>query len=1160
LLALQNGLIDQDQLVAAFRAWIRDPSRPLADYFAARGDLDPEQRAAVEAMVGLHLKKHDGDAARSLAAIPVGPSTRESLAALGDSAIERSLTQLGSGPECDTDRTASYAVGTASADGQRFRVLRPHARGGLGAVFVALDAELNREVALKQILDQHADDPVSRSRFLLEAQITGSLEHPGIVPIYGLGTYADGRPFYAMRFIKGDSLKEASDRFHADEAIKGDPGRRALELRQLLRRFTDVCDAISYAHARGVLHRDIKPGNIIVGRYGETLVVDWGLAKAMGRADHGAEPGEHTLIPSSASGSAETLPGSALGTPGYMSPEQAEGDIEHLGPRSDVYSLGATLYYLLAGRAPAEGEIGDVLRAVRQGEFPPPRRVAPTIDRALEAVCLKAMAHCPADRYASPRALAEDLERWMADEPVSAWREPFSRRARRWANRNRTPVASAAVALIVGVVGLSLVLAVQTRAKGEVTRALERETRANADLATANAELNRSRAAVQARYELAVEAIKTFHTGVTEDFLLRQDQFRELRDRLLRSATDFYGKLGALLGRETDPASRRALSASNFELANLIGHVGSMEDALSAHRAVLVARQALAAEPGADAASTVEVGRSLIAVAGLLHETGQTDEALATYRRSESLLSGLAGTDPSARAALAVCRSRLGVILSRMGRTADALSAFRQARADQEAPAAAPGATTEARRDLADTLNQIGLLLSQTGRTAEAEAEHRHALAIREELVAQHPAGIEFRRSLGGSHHNLGMLLRQTGRTTEAAGEYRRALEIYEKLVADHPAVTEFRVSLAGSHNNLGRLLLEAGRPTEAEAESRRAVAIYEKLAADHPSVTEFRSRLAVSHINLGLLLTQTGRPTEGEGEYRQAIEIYEKLVAGHPAVTEFRGNLATSHSNLAYLLSGMGRAAEAEVEFRRAIEIYEKVAADHPSVTEFRSRLAVSHNNLGVLLLAAGRPSEAEAEHHRALPIYEKLVAENPKVPQHRSALASCQTNLSVISRRLGRPADARDACDQAIAIREAIVVEVPKVPVYRSHLAWSYRRRGLARSDLGDLAGAAADARRALSLWDGLSSRSGEEWFETACGHAALLGLAGQPGAGISAAEAEEEATWAMGLLHRAIGMGYRNANAFRTESALDPLRVRDDFRLLLLDLAFPADPSAR
>src|SRR5262249_17179918 len=243
-------------------------------------------------------------------------------------------------PEAASDRTASYAVGTATSDGQRFRVLRPHARGGLGAVFVALDTELHREVALKQILDAHADDPTSRQRFVLEAEVTGGLEHPGIVPVYGLGTYSDDRPYYAMRFIRGDSLKEAIERFHTDEALKSDSGRRWLELRKLLRLFLDVCNAIDYAHSRGVLHRDIKPGNVNVGRHGETLVVDWGLAKATGRADPSS--GERTLMPSSASGSAETLPGSALGTPAYMSPEQAEGDLDRLGLRSDVYSLGAT--------------------------------------------------------------------------------------------------------------------------------------------------------------------------------------------------------------------------------------------------------------------------------------------------------------------------------------------------------------------------------------------------------------------------------------------------------------------------------------------------------------------------------------------------------------------------------------------------------------------------------------------------------------------------------------------------------------------------------------------------------------------------------------------------------------------------------------------------
>ena len=229
LLALQNGLIDQVQLVAAFQSWTRDKARALADHLQALGHLDAEQCGLVEALAVCHLKKYGGDVEQSLAAVPAGRSIRDGLADLGDPDIDATLGQVGVAhppthlDEDDPNRTASLSVGPPTSDGQRFRVLRPHARGGLGAVFVALDAELNREVALKQILDRHADDPDSRARFLLEAEVTGRLEHPGVVPVYGLGCDVGGRPFYAMRLVKGQSLKEAVEHFPRPEepAIRG---------------------------------------------------------------------------------------------------------------------------------------------------------------------------------------------------------------------------------------------------------------------------------------------------------------------------------------------------------------------------------------------------------------------------------------------------------------------------------------------------------------------------------------------------------------------------------------------------------------------------------------------------------------------------------------------------------------------------------------------------------------------------------------------------------------------------------------------------------------------------------------------------------------------------------------------------------------------------
>jgi tRNA A-37 threonylcarbamoyl transferase component Bud32/tetratricopeptide (TPR) repeat protein len=306
----------------------------------------------------------------------------------------------------------------------------------LGEVFVAEDAELHRQVALKEIQERHAHDPASRGRFVLEAEITGGLEHPGIVPVYGLGTYADGRPFYVMRFIKGDNLKEAIRRFHEGPLSPEKASDRNLAFRQLLRRFVDVCNAVAYAHNRGVLHRDLKPGNIMLGKYGETLLVDWGVAKPLGHADTDEVTDTLPLQPSSGSSVGLTQAGSALGTPAYMSPEQAAGRLDALGPASDVYSLGATLYTLLTGQPPfTDADVGVVLDKVQKGDFAPPRRIKPATPAALEAVCLKAMARSPDDRYTSARALAGDIEHWLADEPVSARREPWWQRAQRRCRR-----------------------------------------------------------------------------------------------------------------------------------------------------------------------------------------------------------------------------------------------------------------------------------------------------------------------------------------------------------------------------------------------------------------------------------------------------------------------------------------------------------------------------------------------------------------------------------------------------------------------------------------------------------------------------------------------------------------------------------------------------
>ena len=312
-----------------------------------------------------------------------------------------------------------------------YREFRFHAEGGLGEVFMAHGEDLNRDVALKFIKTQRVHDPDCQRRFFQEAEITGRLEHPGIVPVYSLGHDGDGSPCYAMRFIRGRTLEDAIQEFHG--AGGPGPAGRPHQLRGLIKRLVAVCNTIAYAHSRGVLHRDLKPKNIMLDKYDETLVVDWGLARPFGRSEADRALGEETLTPSSGSSGSGSPTAGVVGTPAYMSPEQADGRWDLVGPPSDVYSLGATLYVLLTGRAPFEGRhVGEVLDRVRRGEFPPPRQVRPWVPGSLDAVCRKSMALKIEDRYPTALALAEDLEHWLADEPVTAYRDPLGVRLARW--------------------------------------------------------------------------------------------------------------------------------------------------------------------------------------------------------------------------------------------------------------------------------------------------------------------------------------------------------------------------------------------------------------------------------------------------------------------------------------------------------------------------------------------------------------------------------------------------------------------------------------------------------------------------------------------------------------------------------------------------------
>lgn len=320
-------------------------------------------------------------------------------------------------PDPAPDRTLAYEGGPASeAPGAsvgrtspRYVMYNLHAAGGIGEIWLARDRDLDRDVAVKRLQTRRAPSETTKARFLREARITGQLDHPGVVPVYEICVdEASGLPYYSMRFLRGRTLSEAVRICHGGRRDHGPPSK---DLLSLLNAFDVVCNTVAYAHSKGIIHRDLKCENVILGDFGEVVVVDWGLAKQFGREEAATE-----AVDLGAGRPAQTTAGHILGTPAYMAPEQAAGDGGAIGPLSDVYGLSAILYEILCGRPPFSGDSTiEVLKQVQQSAPAPPSEAAVGVPAELEAICLKGLAKSPSERHASAEALALAVRTWVSE-------------------------------------------------------------------------------------------------------------------------------------------------------------------------------------------------------------------------------------------------------------------------------------------------------------------------------------------------------------------------------------------------------------------------------------------------------------------------------------------------------------------------------------------------------------------------------------------------------------------------------------------------------------------------------------------------------------------------------------------------------------------------
>jgi PAS domain S-box-containing protein len=401
-LALQVGLIDWGQFTEISRVLALRPQASAADLLIERGWLLPADRVHLDYLLDRKLHKQHSATLQA----PAEGGAADPPAARPDQEVSRTVMLPPPAPGA-AQEVATLGDAVAS---KRYLLRAMHGLGGIGRVWRAWDSHMEREVAVKELLPERTRDPRVARRFLREARLTGQLEHPGIVPVHELSRLADTQgAFYTMRLVRGRTLSEAVNTYHRNRAEgKSEP----LELISLLTAFVAVCNTIAYAHSRGVIHRDLKGDNIILGDFGEVIVLDWGLAKRVDRAED--EGGGCVLADLMQADAERTMQGQVIGTPAFMAPEQAAGRLDLVGPLTDIYGLGAILYVILTGQAPFSGSNTiEILRSVQRSLLKPPHELWPEVPAGLEAVCLRAMAKDPAGRYPSAAEVGQEVQRWQ---------------------------------------------------------------------------------------------------------------------------------------------------------------------------------------------------------------------------------------------------------------------------------------------------------------------------------------------------------------------------------------------------------------------------------------------------------------------------------------------------------------------------------------------------------------------------------------------------------------------------------------------------------------------------------------------------------------------------------------------------------------------------
>ncbi|MFM2012019.1 MAG: Serine/threonine-protein kinase PknD [Planctomycetota bacterium] len=881
--------------------------------------------------------------------------------------IQELLEELSHHPE---PLTPTVSASSLSA---RFEPIEPINHGGMGEIWIAIDHDFDRKVAIKEVLPEAAGNELLRQRFTQEAEITARLEHPGILPIYGKGLHVDGRPYYSMRFISGDgtkSLHQAIHELHSQKSF-GDHSIRAnprMGLHDLLQRFIAVCNTVAYAHNAKIVHRDLKPANILLGQFGETFVVDWGLALDLTRQDPQFQDRQISEV---------------VGTLGFVAPELLS-DPNRVDRRTDIYSLGVVLYTLCVGSPPfATGNRADAAEtkaAILAGKFTRPRHVNPTLHPALEAICLKAMSVESENRYATACELGEDIARYLSDEPTIAWKESWFYRSRRWLQRNLALATSLASALLLTLIGTLIFGWVTHQQRLELSHRSQELRRSLLSETKYKEEAVELAKQASQREALAEEAVQAFWSEVANDPQLRYSpDFIGMKRRLLARPTDFYLKLSKAYlesSNRTSDALGKSVDA-RLELAKLQLEGGGFEEAERNLRQVLESIDESQIDLLLDDPWLYRSALALSNLASIQRKLGKAESAKETLSRFAEVKNQLSGKRDLPAA--------IDVVLIENDMAASLEHANRREK-------------NQAEKFAIEATNRMESLVARFPDNAPYAILHEQLLS---DIALNYLRLGDPQTAKSKWEKLLGMMTEALSKqgSTQNGGDSDSAIS--EALKDPDRFNRQFR--LAAVHFNLGDVAMYSGEMQQARKYHEQSLTLRKKLAEELPLVAEFQWTLAHSYQALARIAQTQNNFAQAIVYQRQGCEIARRLLDTMPASSKCMLELIPLIHQLGHLESEAQNREGAAQAYGEALPLAVQVLAGNPTDEIMRRHRFELAEHLGGIGLLEDRFASAQKHYEQALADAESFATRPDSLPKDRAVFRSILARMVLIAERTG-------------------------------------------------------------------------------------------------------------------------------------------------------------